>query len=77
MCALEKNINEKSIEILTDSDHNNTAKEILTTMQLILCDSQHLPLHIIEDLFESLIVIMNSVSKIIENIDGRFWKINI
>ena len=77
MCALEKNINEKSIEILTDSDHKNTAKEILTTMQLILCDSQHLPLHIIEDLFESLIVIMNSVSKIIENIDGRFWKINI
>jgi hypothetical protein len=77
VCNLEKNINEKSIEILTDSDHKNTAKEILTTMQLILCDSHHLPLHIIEDLFESLIVIMNSVSKIIENIDGRFWKINI
>lgn len=68
---MEQSINDKHIEILTDIDPQNAAKEILTTMQLILCQSEHLPLHIVADVFDSLLLIINSADKIVENFTGK------
>lgn len=59
------------MEILTDSDPQNVAKEILTSVQLILCHSENLPLHIIADLFDSILIIINSTDKIVIGLEGK------
>ena len=57
-------LQDKNYEILTELDVQNTAKEILTSLQLILCHSNDLPLHIVGDLFDSILIIINSTQTI-------------
>jgi len=44
-------------------------------MQLILCHSQNLPLHIVSDVFDSLLLIINSTEKMIKNYEGKVLKL--
>lgn len=40
-------------------------------MQLILCQTQSLPLHIIAEVFEALLIIINSATKIVSDFTGK------
>lgn len=46
-------------------------------MQLILCQSEHLPLHIVADVFDSLLLIINSADKIVENFTGKLQALTV
>ena len=72
---LEQNLKEKNIEILVETDSKTWTKEILATLQLILCYSSSLPLHIIGDTFESMLLIINSTEKIAASWESNYIKI--
>lgn len=68
---MEENINDKITEIMTESKGESNVKEILTIIQLILCQSEFLPFNVTQELFNSILIITNSVSKITVNKDGK------
>ena len=61
------------MEILHYKEHSSKeiVKEILTSFQLILCHSENLPLYIIGDVFDSILIIINSTEKIAMSLDGK------